>query len=569
MFFPKANVQTALGLGGYFGSLLTDVLMSITGINKTNVTFKPLEGLKGIEFAQASLDVLGVNAVVSPEDVANIPQTGPCIICSNHPFGCLDGLMMLATVGKVRKDVRIMTNFILTSIPCLSDSFIAVDPFSAGKPKSINGVKTSLEHLQGGGCLVLFPAGEVSSDRNDKHIVKDIEWHNGAIRLIRKAGVPVIPAYFSGQNSRLFHSIGTIHPMLRTLRLPWEMMNKSGQTVFLKFGKPVHPVELASYPTQVSLTSYLRNRTYFLEGLLYGEQHPVILQNQSDIEAHVAPSLLIAEVKSLEKNILYRQSGYTCYLCRYDEIPNMIHEIGVCREETFRKNGEGTGKSIDLDIYDEYYLHMFLWNDDQNEFVGAYRIGLGGDIMSKYGIKGFYSDLFFHFKDEISPLLKETIELGRSFIVEKYQTVPNILRYLLNKGIGSVLSKYSGMKYFMGPASISSNYPPMFSSLIVEYLSRTCINEKYKGMIEPDCPFVSELHKIDVDAISLEKLSIDRFDKTLYRLSSGKFRLPPLIRAYSKANCTFIGFNVDPCFNFCVDALVLTAFEDIPEELRS
>lgn len=563
MFFPKESVQSLLGLNGLFGSIAAEFVMSVTGLKKANRVLGPLDGLKDMEFAQASLDILGINESVSEEDLKHIPGTGACIICSNHPFGGIDGLMMLETVGKVRKDVRIMTNFILSGIPCLSSSFISVDPFSAGKPKSAIGVRKALEHLDNGGCLVLFPAGEVSSNRNPQHVVKDIDWEKGSMRLIQKAGVPVIPAYFSGSNSRFFHAVGALHPRLRTIRLPREMLNKRGTTVSLKFGKAVSPAELATYDSPEQLAAYLKNRTYALKGLLYGDEHPVILKEQPVIDEHVDSATLKAELATQEKNVLYREGGYTCYLSRYDEIPGMMHEIGVCREETFRKNNEGTGKHIDLDDFDRYYLHMYLWHDEKCELVGAYRIGLGNVIMQKYGIRGFYSDLFFHFKDEIAPLLSESIELGRSFIVEKYQTVPNILKLLLFKGLGEVMKKYSDMQYFIGPASISSAFPPLFGSLIVEYLKRTRLNVEYSGMIEPDVPFVPMYHEVDVDSIGLENMTITQFDKLLSRMSNEKFRLPPLVRAYSKLNCTFIGFNVDPDFNYCIDALVLTAFKDI------
>lgn len=569
MFFPKEKVQSLLNLNGLIGNVATDAVMALTGIHRINRVFRPLDRLSGIDFAQASLKELGVDVNVSQDDLYNIPHAGACIICVNHPYGCIDGLMMLATVGKVRRDVLIMTNFILSSIPCLADSFIAVDPFSTGKARSVKGVRNAIMHLRKGGCLVIFPAGEVSSNRNPQHVVKDIEWHSGAMRVIRNAEVPVVPAFFSGMNSKFFHAIGAIHPFLRTIRLPWEMLNKRGNIVDLKFGKVVNPSEFSSYTSHEELGAYLRNRTYAMEGLLYGENNPVILKNQSPIEKHVDSSILAEEVRSQEKNILFRDGGFSCYLSRYDEIPNMIHEIGVCREETFRKNNEGTGKSIDLDKYDEYYLHMFLWNDDENELVGAYRVGVGGEIMPKYGIRGFYSDLFFHFKDDIALLLEESIELGRSFIVEKYQAVPNTLKLLLNKGLGKVIGKFPTMYYFLGPASISSNYSPLFGSLIVEYLKRTRTNAEYSSMIEPDVPFVPTYHNVDIDSIGFEKLSIDQFDKTLRRFSDGRFRLPPLIRAYVKAGGTFLGFNVDPGFNYCIDALVLTAFDDIPADQMS
>lgn len=165
----------------------------------------------------------------------------------------------------------------------------------------------------------------------------------------------------------------------------------------------------------------------------------------------------------------------------------MIHEIGVCREETFRKNNEGTGKAIDLDRFDRYYFHMFLWNDEACELAGAYRVGIGRDILSKYGLRGFYSDLFFHFKDGMAPLLTDCIELGRSFIVEKYQTVLNTLKLLVNMGLSRVLGKFPQMKYFIGPASISSGYSPMFGSLMVEYFRQTKLNETSDRLTVRSC----------------------------------------------------------------------------------
>lgn len=562
-FFPESSVKSLLGLKGWFGDVATDVVSYVLGINRMNRLFRPLDGLTGFDFADAALERLDVKPLVSDEDLAYIPATGPVIICSNHPYGCIDGIMMMSVIGKIRPDVRFMTNYILSQIPSLQELFIAVNPFEKGGPSSVSGVKAALEHVLGGGALVIFPAGEVSSDCNPQHIIRDRDWERGAMRLIKKAGAPVVPAFFEGTNSKFFHLIGHIHPILRTARLPKEMLNKSGRRIHLKFGKAVKPVEFASYHTPEELGAYLRNRSYALEGFLYRDDHPVPVKQKAPIEPHVDPDILRAELAGLGSNLLYKEAGYTCYLSRYEDIPNIIKEIGVCREETFRRNGEGTGKSTDLDEFDRYYLHLHLWNDENEELVGAYRVGIGDEIMKEKGIGGFYSDLFFHFKEPFGKTLAKSIELGRSFIVSKYQVVPNALKMLLNNGVGRLKGLYPDMKYFIGAASLSSDIPLMFSSLTVEYFKKTRTDKEFCGLVQPDIPFVPEFNRVDVGALHLEALSIDRFDKTLSHLSCGKFRVPPLVRAYAKANCTFIGFNVDPDFNYCVDSLVLVDLDDI------
>ncbi len=551
------------GWQGWLGGISVGAIMSLTGISKLNRKLKPIRDLNGFEFAEASLRQLGVVSIVGDDDLAKIPDTGPFIVCSNHPYGGIDGMFLFAAIGKKRPDVRSLSTYLVTLIPNMRDLFIPVDPFSKGTSMSISGLKKAITHVKNGGGLIIFPAGEVSSNRNPEHIVKDIEWEASIMKLIKKLSVPVIPAYFSGENSNFFHFLGTIHPSLRTIRIPAEMLNKKKKEVYLKFGTPVKPAELPSYDTPEELASYLKNRTYAMEGILYGSQNPVPAIELSGIDAHLDPQLLKNERKSISSSILFSEGGYTCYVNCYDDIPLIIKEIGICREETFRKNGEGTGKSIDLDEYDKYYLHMHIWKDDTDELVGAYRLGLGNEIMRDKGIHGFYSDLFFHFKDSFAPYLEKSIELGRSFVVEKYQTVPNALKMLLTHGIGRLSKRFPEMKYFIGPASISSNIPPLFGSLIVEYLKRTRFDSTLCHEVQSDIPFTPTFHNVDIESMKLESLSIDQFDKALSRMSNGLCRVPPLIRAYYKQHGRFLGFNVDPDFNYCIDAFVLVEIADI------
>lgn len=555
-FFPKENVKTQLGLKGFASDLEATLVMSLLGIHKLNRILRPAAGLKGKDFAQKAVDLVGVTPVISEADLAYIPKSGPCIICANHPYGGIDGFMMISAVGKVRPDFLVMVNFLVASLPVLQDVTTAVNPFEGGATKSVGGVRAAFGHVRNGGALIIFPAGQVSSDCNPEHVVKDIAWANGAMHLIQKVAAPVIPAFFDGCNSRFFHFIGKIHPRLRTIRLPAEVTNKRGTTVHLKFGKPVMPAELATYKTPEELGAYLRNRSYALEGLIPSSGGSVTPRALCPIEPHVSPEVLHAELAGLESSLLYRESGYSCYLNSYGQIPNVIREIGICREETFRQNGEGTGNPIDLDEYDNHYLHLHLWCDATGELVGAYRVGIGKEILESKGLNGFYCNQFFHFKDSFIPTLRQSIELGRSFIVQKYQTVPNALKMLLFQGVGRLGVLYPDAKRFIGPASLSSDIPKMFSSIMVEYFRQTSFDRELSQMTEPGNPFTPDFGKLDIDALNLSALTVDQFDKTLSRLSGGSYRLPPLVRAYAKANCRFIAFNVDKDFNDCIDALV-------------
>lgn len=560
VFIDRKTVKEALGLKGRSGDVIASVAMSFLGLNKINRSFRSISGLSGFDFVTEALKELDVTPLVSEEDLAQIPATGPFIMCSNHPFGCVDGFILMSIVGKIRPDVMFMTNYMVSQIPCIKDIQIAVNPFEGGR-SSVNGVKRALEHIRAGKPLVIFPAGEVSSNRNPQHIVKDIDWAAGSMKLVQKAEVPIIPAFVEGQNSKLFHALGAIHPRLRTVRLPWELLNKQGQEFHIRFGRAVPPAEAASYATAQELGAYLRNRTYALEADLHQTSEVIPRKSPEAIQAHIDPSILHKELEGLSSNILHSEGGYTCYLNRYAEIPNIIKEIGVCREETFRLNGEGTGKSIDLDEYDLYYLHLHLWDDASGELVGAYRVGLGSQIMKDKGIRGFYSDLFFHFKDTFGPSLEKSIELGRSFIVPKYQVVPNALKMLLNNGVARLGKIYPEVRYFIGPASISSDIPREFSSLIVEYFKRTNQNKEFCDMVVPEIPFVPYYGRMDVDAMKLDHVPLNKFDKLISRLSNGKYRVPTLLRAYVKFNCSFIGFNVDPDFNYCIDAFIIVEFE--------
>ncbi len=568
----NSQVKHALKINGIVGDIVARLAMKVTGLNKMNDIYSNISRYKGVEFAQKLIEYLNVECDFLPDELKNIPTEGPAILVSNHPFGAIDGIMMLAIVGKLRPDLKILTNFLLSYIPNLQEYFLPVNPFTdrPGLKSSLKGLKLAKENLVNGGILGLFPSGEVSSSGNKEKVVKDIPWQPSIIKLIRNAGVPVIPVYFHGGNSKFFHFIGKVNPLLRTVRLPHELANKHDKTISIRFGKPVSVSEIAEYTSDAELGAYLYNRTYALESEICSGDCAKSKDKESATEYTIPVAepidrkLITQELGKLSTHKLFDTAGYECYLCDSSQIPNMMHEIGRVREETFRAVGEGTNKALDTDDYDTYYKQMFLWNKENNELVGAYRIGLGNEIYADRGIKGFYTDTLFRYKREMSYYLSHSIELGRSFVSVKYQKEALPLMLLI-KGVMYTVLRYPNIRYLLGPVSISASYPLFYRSLMIYYLKNRQALWELKHNIRPIHPFKEEFYRVNPSDLLYGKMdSLEKFDRFIFKLSDGKYRLPTLLKRYIKINAKIIDYNVDPDFSYCVDGLIMLNLSEVP-----
>lgn len=565
----KSQVKNAIKVKGFAGNLLAGLIMRVLGLNRINGIYSHIHQYQGIEFADKLLEHLNVSCDFLPDELEYLPQGQPFIIVSNHPFGAVDGVMMLSILGKKRPDLKILTNFILSYIPNLAEHFFPVNPFTdrPGMKSSLGGLKMAKEHLASGGVLGLFPSGEVSSNKNRERVVKDIEWQPSIIKLIKGAGVPVVPVYFNGSNSRLFHLMGKVNPYLRTARLPHELINKRDKTISLRIGKPIMPTELEEFVNIQDLGRYLWNRTYALEAnveLMHQEmaEEPKV---QAPVAQHSAPDKLCSDIAAIASEKLFEVNSYECYLAKAEQMPDLMHEIAVCREATFRAVGEGTGNSVDTDEYDKYYRHLVLWDRDRKCLVGAYRLGMGNEIVRKYGLEGFYSHSLFRFHREFRPYLRKSVELGRSFVVPSYQKDPLALMLLI-KGLMYMVIKRPEVRYLIGPVSISSWYPLFYRSLMVHYLHQRQSIPEFEKYVSPKCPFEYQFHRVNVDELAGGRMeSLERFDRFMYRLSNSRFRLPTLLKKYIKLNARILAFNVDPDFNYCVDGLIMLDVMDVPK----
>lgn len=281
--------------------------------------------------------------------------------------------------------------------------------------------------------------------------------------------------------------------------------------------------------------------------------------------------LIRQEIAELEDHILLASGDYQVFLLRSQEAPNLMQELYRLREETFRAIGEGTGKELDTDEYDAYYRQMILWNVPNGEIVGAYRLGFGPEIMQEKGISGFYSASLVHYSPELAPLMAQSVELGRSFIVTKYQREVLCLKLLL-AGLAVSSIHCPEARYYVGPVSMSASFPSFYQSLTVHFLKRYFAFPEGERLVECSHPFVPDPACTNADEIlrDVPAGDIDAFDRKLAELSEGQYRLPVLFRKYFSFNARVAGFNVDPLFNNCVDAIIFMKCADFPEHtLRS
>lgn len=552
------------------GSIVAKLVMYIMRLNKINKLYSDVYDEDPEEFLERLIEALGVTIEVNEEDLQKIPANGAFITVSNHPFGGLDGIILIKLLSKIRPDYKVMANFLLKKIIPIKDYFLGVNPFESRRDiSSAGGLKEAIRHLSEGKPLGLFPAGEVSAYQADSNSIEDREWSQSVLKLIRKANVPVIPVYFKGSNSLLFQILGLIHPMLRTVKLPSELLNKKNRVIKLRIGSPISVDTQKSFSDIVQYGKFLRAKTYLLGSSLEVKKFFLKSQKAEKKAEPVVPEMplevLKKEIQGIQEDyLLFSMKNYSVYCAPTMKIPNILNEIGRLREITFRAVGEGTNRSIDLDEFDLYYYHLFIWDNDADCIVGAYRVGKGKEIIDRYGVKGFYINTLFKIRKDMMPVLYESIELGRSFVVEEYQRKPFPL-FMLWKGILYFLIKNPEYRYLIGPVTISGKYTNVSKELIMKFIRRNHWDEGLANYITPRCKYRVENNDPDVDImVDASGSDISVLDKFIGDIEPSNDKLPILLKKYISLNGHIIGFNIDPKFNMCLDGLLILDLFDVP-----
>ena len=510
--------------------------------------------------AEYALRELRVEVLLSAADLDRIPGQGGVVITANHPFGGLDGLLAIAAIGRRRRDLRILANAELARIEELRALIIPVDPFGGPKAARANmaGLRHALRWVTGGGALLMFPAGEVSHLRLRSASITDPPWSATAARLVRLAAVPVVPLYIAGANSVLFQIAGLLHPRLRTLLLAAELANKSGARVQARIGTPIAQARYGQVESDAHLAAYLRLRTYGLKAEIkpIADESAPVERGAAPIAAEVEPERVTQEIEALPEGSLLASAGnLRVHVASAKEIPWTLQELGRLRELTFRAVGEGTGRSSDIDLFDDYYEHLLLWDADTRRIAGGYRLGRTDVICRRFGRRGLYTSTLFDYGELFLGLLGPALELGRSFVRVEYQRSFGALM-LLWKGIAEYVGRNPRYCRLIGPVSISNDYQPLSRELQVAFL-RDRLLDPLMARVRPKRAFRRRLSLRSVGIEPRWPADIDQLSSLVAGLEPDGKGAPVLLRQYLRLGGRVLGFSIDPEFGNALDCLIL------------
>ena len=519
------------------------------------------EAYRGFDFVEAVLEYFNFGYTVSNKDKANIPSSGRVIIIANHPLGALDALALISLIKEIRSDVKVLANDVLMQIEPLSNLLIPIDNLTGTTAKE--SIKKVYDVLENDEALIIFPSGEVS--RAHPTGIKDAKWHKGFLKFAQKSNSPLLPVFIDAKNSPLFYTFSMINKKLSTFLLASEMFKKRSKVISFKIGEMITCKTLQSTEfSDTTLINLLKKHLYKIskgkKGIFATQKAIAHPEERKAIRAELKKSTLLGQTSD----------GKKIYLYEYENGSILMKELGRLREFTFRRVEEGTGGKRDVDAFDKHYKHIVLWDDEELEVVGAYRIGEANFIHEYFSLDGFYSQTLFEFTPEFEPYLHNSIELGRSFVQPRYWG-SRALDYLW-QGIGAYLYKNPHIRYMYGPVSLSDVYPKIAKNLIITFYSHY-FSTSQSLVRARNSFFMSKLEK--EEALSFFKGDDYKEDFAVLKeqLSLMDLSVPTLYKQYTElcdeGGILFLDFNIDKEFANCVDSFILVDITKIKETKKA
>ena len=517
--------------------------------------------LRGVDFVDQVLEYFDFSYAVRSNERERIPAAGPLLIVANHPIGSLDGLALLRLVSEIRPDVKAVANELLMAIEPLHPLLLPVDAMNGRTAR--DNIRRIEAHLGGGGALVICPAGEVS--RLSPRGVRDGNWRSGFLRMARRARADIVPVLVDGRNSAFFYSVSMLAKPLSTLLLIREMFRHANNSVAVRIGHAVSPAQYQGAASDDErLAARFRNQVYALSK---PQRKPLFPPAAKAIAHPESRQLLRLEMRGAEA-LGATRDGKHIGLCRHETGSVLLREIGRLREIAFRAVGEGSGERRDMDRFDPHYEHIVLWDDNDLEIVGAYRLAHAGRTIAARGGAGLYTQSLFEFTPAMEAIWPEAVELGRSFVQPRYWGRRG-LDYLWY-GIGAYLRTRPGTRYLFGPVSISANYPPFARELLVSFyrhyfpapepLARARRPFRAPALLAPGSGFCGDDYEAD-------------FALLRATLQASGLQVPMLFKQYTDAvtagGAAFLDFGIDPDFGNCVDGLILVDLWRLRESHRA
>lgn len=505
--------------------------------------------LQGMEFVEQVLDYFNFSYTARDNELERIPCSGRVVIIANHPIGSLDGLALLKLVSDIRPDVKVLANQLLMALTPLHPLLLPVNNLQGGtERRRLDAIQ---QHLAAEGALILFPAGEVS--RLKPNGIRDGKWHSGFLRFATHAKAPILPVYIDGRNSLWFYSASMLYKPLSSILLVKEMFKQKQKTIGIRIGEQIPCDSFVNLPLELpAKVKLFKKHLYRLV-----KDKPALFKTQSAI-AHPEERKVLKKAIELCQLLGVTGDGKLIYLYEHQQSSPIMREIGRLREMAFRAVGEGSGLRRDIDRFDSHYQHLILWDKEDLEIVGAYRLADTARTVAAEGMAGLYTSSLFQFSEKMQPYLAQGLELGRSFVQPRYWGKRS-LDYLWY-GIGAYLRQNPHIRYLFGGVSLSNSYPKAARDLMV-YFYTLYFNDPQNTAVSYHPYLLPQQERQTLQNHFTGSNYTEDFVQLKHLLANMGVSIPTLYKQYSElcepGGVTFLAFGTDPDFSDCIDGLVL------------
>ena len=559
--FPKAVKYLPKSVNNF----LIKRMKKIFHEKKYNEIYKKNHYLKDLEFVDSMLELLNIEYTIKPNELKNIPSTGRVLVVANHITGASDAFALVQLIASIRenKKVRLMVNGMLMGVTQASNIIIPVDNITGAITKtSIRAINEALNNEE---AVVIFPAGVVN--RLSFKGIKDTSWKASFLKIAKRNNTPILPIKIESRNSILFYLVSLILPnkLSGLLMLPHEFAT-AGEMKPLGFniGKVI-PVNSFS-DKNISINEYLK--LFYQHLYAIGTKEKPVLKTEITISSAHNKILLKDEVNKAEV-LGHTLDGKKIILAEANKAPFLMQELGRVREISFRAIGGGTGTAKDNDLYDNYYKHLILWDEEDLEIVGAYRIGEVQEIIKNRGMQGLYTYNLCNFNEYFQDYCHNSVELGRSFVQPKYwgsRALDNLWQ-----GVGAYLAKNPHIIYTYGTVTINADTPQQAVAALVYFYSFhfSCTTD----MMSAKTPyFMSYEQKQEFDMLFKYKSYKDGFVILKKYLKDLGTSVPTLFKQYAElydeGAVRFFDFSVNNELHGVVEGFIIADNSKMKEAKR-
>lgn len=562
-FFPQPNL---------FLRIILPFVDRVLGISRMNTLYQAhqMQGLSKEEFVDKLLEIQQITVANEDSLLAQIPETGPVVIASNHPYGGIEGLILARAIHKKRPDIKVFANRGLKVFKELEDFFIFTNPLSANDPKNAPSIRRAITHVRSGHPLLIFPAGRVSYYQPAHQDIVEHQWNKLVYRLSKDAGGHFIGVFVQGFNRPFFYTLGRIYYRLRMLLLARELLANRQRTIHIDH---TQLVTLPNHLPAQTGADFTRSLSYAVDSRWqYTWPTDTELTDPAALAPEITAPMLQQELVNLPTaQCLVTVGEFAVYWSMQIQTPHIVNEIARLRELVFRMHNEGSGESRDTDQFDATYTHLFVVRTPTDatqapHLIGAYRMGRTDELLAAQGLAGLYLHKMFQFSPEFINQQLPCLEMGRSFIIPQYQRSPQGL-FMLWRGIGEFMNVFPQYRVLYGTVSISKLYSPQSVSIIEHGLINA--PEHVSPLQEFEFKLHPQLAAFALSQGSTIQKGLERYVNTyLQALESDGKDLPVLAKQYQKLGADFHALGIDTSFNHTPGLLLSVNMANVPTRMQ-